>query len=49
LIIDKWEDVTEELLGKEYPECLAKMRRFHEKYPNFLSDLKSIGRLLKKM
>lgn len=49
LIVDKWEDVTEELLDKEYPNCLAKMRRFHEKYPNFLIDLKSIGRLLKKM
>jgi hypothetical protein len=49
LIVDKWEDVTEELLDKEYPECSAKMRKFHEKYPNFLSELKSIGRLLKKM
>lgn len=49
LIVDKWEDVTEELLDKEYLECSAKMRRFHEKYPRFLSDLKSIGLLLKKM
>jgi hypothetical protein len=49
MIIDKWEDVTEELLDQNYIECSAKMRRFHEKYPNFLSDLKSIGRLLKKM
>ncbi len=49
LIVDKWEDVTAALLDKEYPECLAKMRKFHEKYPRFLSDLKSIGRLLKKM
>lgn len=49
LILDKWEDVTEELLDQKYIECSSKMRRFHEKYPNFLSELKSIGRLLKKM
>jgi hypothetical protein len=49
LMVDKWSDITEELLDKEYPECSAKMRTFHEKYPRFLSDLKSIGQLLKKM
>lgn len=49
LMVDKWEDVTEELLDKEYPKCSANMRTFHEKYPRFLSELTSIGRLLVKL
>jgi hypothetical protein len=49
LIVDKWDDVTEELLDKEYPECSAKMRSFHEEYPRFLIDFTTIESLLKKM
>ena len=46
LIVERWMDVTEELLDQSYPECFSKMREFHARYPRFLTDLDSIEGLL---
>ena len=47
LVVERWTDVTEELLDRYYPECFAMMREFHAKYPRFLTDLDSIEELLR--
>lgn len=46
LVVERWADVTEELLDQSYPECFARMCEFHAKYPRFLTDLDSIEGLL---
>ena len=47
LVVERWADVTEELLDRLYPECFARMRDFHARYPRFLTDLDSIEGLLR--
>lgn len=47
LVVERWADVTEELLDRMYPECIARMRNFHARYPRFLTDLDSIEGLLR--
>ena len=47
LVVERWADVTEELLDQSYPDCFAKMREFHARYPRFLTDLDSIEGLLR--
>jgi hypothetical protein len=47
LVVERWTDVTEELLDQSYPDCFAKMREFHARYPRFLTDLDSIEGLLR--
>jgi hypothetical protein len=47
LVVERWADVTEELLAVSYPECFARMREFHARYPRFLTDLDSIEGLLR--
>jgi hypothetical protein len=49
LVVDRWADVTEELLDACYPECFARMRDFHAQYPRFLTDLDSIDDLLSRL
>jgi hypothetical protein len=49
LVVERWADVTEELLAVSYPECFSKMREFHAKYPRFLTDLDSIEGLLQEL
>ena len=46
-VVERWEDVTEELLDRSYPDCFARMREFHARYPRFLTDLDSIEELLR--
>jgi hypothetical protein len=46
LVVERWEDVTGELLDACYPGCFSKMREFHARYPRFLTDLDSIEGLL---
>ena len=46
LVVERWADVTEELLDARYPDCFARMREFHARYPRFLTDLDSIEGLL---
>ena len=46
LVVERWADVTDELLDASYPECFARMRDFHARYPRFLTDLDSIEGLL---
>lgn len=47
LVVERWEDVTGELLDQSYPECFSRMREFHARYPRFLTDLDSIEGLLR--
>jgi hypothetical protein len=47
LVVERWADVTEELLDRSYPDCFARMREFHARYPRFLTDLDSIEGLLR--
>jgi hypothetical protein len=47
LVVERWQDVTEELLDACYPDCFARMREFHARYPRFLTDLDSIDELLR--
>jgi hypothetical protein len=49
LVVERWADVTEELLDASYPDCFARMRDFHARYPRFLTDLDSIEELLVRM
>lgn len=49
LVVERWVDVTEELLDACYPECFARMRDFHARYPRFLTDLDSIEDLLLRL
>lgn len=49
LIINNWNEVTQELLLEKKDECLKKMTDFKERYPNALIDLDSIHELLLKM
>ena len=49
LVINRWADVTEDLLDRSYPDCFARMRTFHTKYPRFLTDLDSIEGLLREL
>jgi hypothetical protein len=49
LVVERWVDVTEELLDACYPECFARMRDFHARYPRFLTDLDSIDDLLSRL
>lgn len=46
-LVERWADVTEELLDQSYPDCFARMREFHARYPRFLTDLDSIEGLLR--
>jgi hypothetical protein len=46
-VVERWADVTEELLDQSYPDCFARMREFHARYPRFLTDLDSIEGLLR--
>lgn len=47
LVVERWEDVTGELLDACYPGCFSRMREFHARYPRFLTDLDSIDELLR--
>jgi len=47
LVVERWADVTEDLLDQSYPDCFSKMREFHARYPRFLTDLDSIEGLLR--
>ena len=47
LVVERWADVTEELLDASYPDCFARMREFHARYPRFLTDLDSIEGVLR--
>lgn len=49
LVVERWEDVTEELLEREYPKCSERMCEFHARYPRFLTDLDSIEDLLLRL
>jgi hypothetical protein len=46
LVVDNWKDVTEDLLDKEYDNCMRKLNQFLTKYPNFLSDIDSLDELM---
>ena len=46
LVVERWEDVTEELLNQSYPRCFSILKEFHAKYPRFLTDLDSVDGLL---
>jgi len=48
-LVERWADVTEELLDQSYPDCFARMREFHARYPRFLTDLDSIEGLLREL
>lgn len=49
LVVERWADVTEELLDSSYPECFARMCDFNARYPRFLTDLDSIEDLLLRL
>ena len=48
LIVDSWDDVTEEYLLKKKDECQLRLENFHEKYPNAFTDPHSLTELLIK-
>jgi hypothetical protein len=49
LVVERWEDVTVELLDQSYPGCFSRMREFNTRYPRFLTDLDSIEGLLREL
>ena len=49
LVVERWEDVTVELLDQSYPGCFSRMREFNVRYPRFLTDLDSIEGLLREL
>jgi hypothetical protein len=48
LIINDWNEITEELLLKNKAECFKKLEEFKIKYPNAFTDIHSIDELLLK-
>jgi hypothetical protein len=48
LVVNDWNDVTEELLLKNKDEYMNKIYEFKNKYPNAFTDLDSINELLLK-
>jgi hypothetical protein len=46
LVVNNWNDVTEELLQKEKESCLNKMAQFKTNFPNAFTDIDSIQELL---
>jgi hypothetical protein len=46
LIVNDWNEVTEELLESKKDECFTKLKEFKLKYPNAFTDLNSIQELL---
>jgi hypothetical protein len=46
ILVDKWEDITKELLINNYNVYNLKLTEFNKKYNNFLTDLDSIYDLL---
>lgn len=48
LIVNDWNEVTQELLESKKEECFAKLKEFKLKYPNAFTDLNSIQELLLK-
>ena len=49
MVVERWEDVTAELLDQSYPGCFSRMREFNTRYPRFLTDLDSIQGLLREL
>ena len=49
LVVERWADITEELLDQSYPECFTRMRDFHSQYPRFLTDLDIIEELMVRL
>jgi hypothetical protein len=49
LIVNDWNEVTEELLVSKKEECFRKLKEFKSKYPNAFTDLNSIQELLLQM
>jgi hypothetical protein len=49
LVVERWADVTDVLLDQSYPDCFARMREFHARYPRFLTDLDSIEGLMREL
>jgi hypothetical protein len=47
LVVERWADVTGELLDQSYPDCFLRMREFHARYPRCFTDLDSIEGLLR--
>jgi hypothetical protein len=47
LVVERWADVTAELLDACYPDCFSRMREFHARYPRCFTDLDSIEGLLR--
>jgi hypothetical protein len=45
LVVERWADVTDELLDRYYPDCIARMHDFHARFPRFLTDVENIERL----
>lgn len=46
LIVNDWNEVTEELLENSKEKMIKKLIEFKEKYPNFMTDIDSISDLL---
>jgi hypothetical protein len=49
LIVNDWNEVTEELLLEKKDEYFQKIINFKTKYPNYITDLNSINELLLQM
>ena len=47
LVVERWADVTAELLDACYPDCFSRMREFNARYPRCFTDLDSIEGLLR--
>jgi hypothetical protein len=48
LIIDEWEQITENFLEENLKKCTENLELFHKNYPNAFTDLESIQELLLK-
>ena len=48
LVVEDWNDVTEEFLLNKKEEMMHKLETFKESYPNWMTDLDSIQKILKE-
>jgi hypothetical protein len=49
LIINDWNEITEEFLLKNKDICMEKIKNFKNKYPDFLTNLNIVHDLLLQM
>jgi hypothetical protein len=49
LIIDEWDEITNEFLESNKQSCIEKLQQFKQKYPNLYTDISSLVEIMDQM